>query len=59
VRLAVYDVLGREVARLVDGEEEAGAHRVRFEGGALPVGVYVVRLAVGEVVAVRRVVVLR
>jgi hypothetical protein len=47
VRLAVYDGLGREVARLVDGAMEAGEHAVAFKAGALPAGVYLVRLATG------------
>src|SRR5690606_38635003 len=47
VRLAVYDVLGREVAVLVDAESEAGRHRVAFDGGALAAGVYVVRMTAG------------
>src|SRR5690606_31773219 len=47
VRLAVYDVLGREVAVLVDAEVEAGRHRVAFDGGALAAGVYVVRMTAG------------
>jgi hypothetical protein len=46
VRLAVYDVLGREVAVLVDRAVEAGLHVAVFEAGALPAGVYVVRMAV-------------
>jgi hypothetical protein len=48
VRLAVYDVLGREVAVLVDGPVGAGAHVFTFDGHGLPAGVYVVRLAAGE-----------
>src|SRR5690606_39241789 len=59
VRLAVYDVLGREVARLVDGEREAGTHRVAFEASALPAGVYVVRLVAGTTTAAPRVTGLR
>ena len=42
--LKVYDVLGREVATLVNGEREAGTHRVRWEATGLPSGVYVYRL---------------
>ena len=45
VRLAVYDLLGREVARLANGPHEAGRHTARFDGSRLPSGVYVVRLA--------------
>ncbi len=44
VRLAVYDVLGREVVRLVDGEVEAGRHEALLDGASLPAGVYLVRL---------------
>lgn len=44
VRLAVYDVLGREVAVLVDGPRGAGAHEVAFETANLPSGVYLYRL---------------
>ena len=43
VRVAVYDVLGREVAVPHDGRLGAGAHRVRFDASTLPAGVYVVR----------------
>ncbi len=44
VRLAVYDVLGRQVALLVDGPMAAGQHRVRFEAHDLPSGMYLYRL---------------
>jgi hypothetical protein len=45
VRLAVYDVLGREVAVLVDQAQEAGIYAVGFEAGGLPPGVYLYRIA--------------
>ncbi|MEP0547886.1 MAG: PA domain-containing protein [Rhodothermales bacterium] len=47
VRLAVYDVLGREVAVLVDGPRPAGEQAVAFDAAALPSGVYLVRLEAG------------
>jgi hypothetical protein len=40
VTLAVYDVGGRQVARLADGEIAAGSHTVRFDATTLPAGVY-------------------
>jgi glycosidase len=56
VRLAVYDLLGREVARLTDGEVPAGRHLVPFDGRALASGVYVCRLDHGGGVLTRRMV---
>ncbi len=43
VRLAVVDLLGREVAVLENGLHEAGRYRVRFDGRGLASGVYVLR----------------
>ncbi len=46
-RLAVYDVLGREVAVLHDGPAETGNHSARFEADGLASGVYVWRFMAG------------
>ncbi|HLT48156.1 MAG TPA: T9SS type A sorting domain-containing protein [Rubricoccaceae bacterium] len=48
VRLAVYDLLGREVAVLVDEHQEAGAHAATFDARGLAAGTYVYRLTVGS-----------
>ena len=48
VRLTVYDLLGREVAVLAEGIQEAGDHRAAFDGTDLPNGVYAYRLQVGD-----------
>jgi hypothetical protein len=45
VTLVVYDLLGREVGRLFDGEQTAGQHQVSFEGDRLAGGIYMCRLA--------------
>lgn len=50
VRLTVYDILGREVARLVDEVQQQGTHEVRFDGGGLASGVYMYRLQTAEFV---------
>lgn len=44
VRLVVYDMLGREVARLVDGTQKAGTHRVQFDAQDLSSGIYIYRI---------------
>ncbi len=49
VRLEVYDVLGRRVAVLVDGEEQgAGRQTARFRGTGLASGLYLYRIRAGE-----------
>jgi uncharacterized protein DUF4397/type IX secretion system substrate protein len=48
VRLAVYDLLGREVRVLVDGLVNAGDHEVRFDAKDLPSGTYLYRLETGS-----------
>ena len=59
VRLSVVDVLGREVAVLVDGPLAAGPHSATWAAGRAPAGLYVVRLDALGVRAVRRVTVAR
>ena len=48
VNLTVYDIAGREVARLVDGMQNAGQHQVVFDAKDLTSGVYFARLTAGD-----------
>ena len=48
VRLAIYDMLGREIHRVVDGIREAGSHEVSFDATHLPSGTYLYRLETQE-----------
>jgi len=48
VNLKVYDVLGREVATLVDGARAAGVHTAHWDASSMPSGVYIYRLRVTE-----------
>ena len=59
VRLAVYDLLGREVALLVDGNMAAGEHAVVFEAAGLPSGTYLYRLEAGSFSQTRRFILLK
>lgn len=43
----IHDGLGREVARLVDGEQAAGRHSIVFDVTQLASGLYYYRLAAG------------
>ena len=44
VSLVVFDILGREVAMLVDSYMESGYHRVQWNGQGFPSGIYIARL---------------
>ena len=64
VRLAVYDVLGRQIAVLVDGKQSAGDRSVIWNGvdGAgnqVSSGVYFYELVAGDFVQTRKMVLLR
>lgn len=59
VTLKVYDVLGREVATLVDGIETVGYKSVQLDAPALASGVYLYQLRVGAVVTSKRCLLLR
>jgi hypothetical protein len=60
VTVVAYDLLGREVARLLDGEpREAGWHETIWTAEGLAAGVYVVRLTSGGFTGARRVLLAR
>jgi hypothetical protein len=59
VRLDVYDVLGREVARLKHEVLAPGSYRVTFNSAGLSSGTYLCRLAVGSFVETRKLMILR
>lgn len=44
-RVAVYDILGREVAVLADGVMPAGRHQALFNASTLSSGVYIIRMS--------------
>ncbi len=48
VSLKVYDVLGREVATLVNARQSAGVYVANFDATALPSGMYFYRLQAGS-----------
>jgi hypothetical protein len=48
VRLAIYDVAGRLVTRLVNDERERGEHTIGWQADDLSSGVYFCRLVVGD-----------
>ena len=59
VTLAVYDVLGEEVATLVSGRRPAGTYTIPWDGRGLPSGVYYCRLVAGMSVRTHPMVLIR
>ena len=59
VSLTVFNTLGQQVAVLVQGEEDAGHHDVRFEASGLSSGVYFCRMSAGGYSSSRRILLLR
>jgi hypothetical protein len=59
VTLQVFDLLGRNVATLVDGQKAPGEYTVRFDAGRLSSGTYVVRLQAGGQTRTRVIVLIR
>jgi len=48
VRLSVYNLIGQEVAALVDGEQEAGYHQTTWNASSFSSGPYISRLVARE-----------
>jgi hypothetical protein len=59
VDLRVFDLLGREVAVLLNERRAPGKHAVRFDAGALASGVYVCRMTAGSFSSARAMLLLR
>lgn len=59
VSLKVYDILGREVATLVNEDLVAGRYERTFDAAGLASGIYLYRLTVGEFQQTRRLVVIK
>jgi hypothetical protein len=59
VELRVFDVLGREVAALVDERKEAGEYTSEWKAEGMPSGVYYYRLVTGNRIETRKAVLIR
>ncbi len=59
VQLTIFNTLGQQVATIVQGEQEAGNHEVRFDASGLSSGVYFYRLSAGQFVQTRKLLLLR
>lgn len=59
VRMKIFNLLGQEVATLVNEEKQAGRFSVNFDASALPSGVYIYSLRVNDFVQNRKMTLLK
>jgi len=59
VTLKVYDVLGKEVATLVNSEQQAGSYTTNFNALNLTSGIYLYTIKVNDYVAVKKMMLLK
>ncbi len=59
VQIAVFDLLGKEIAMLVNGQESAGEHVVRFNAGHHASGMYFYRLTAGTYSEMKKMVLIK
>ena len=59
VQLKVYDVLGREVATLVNKEQSAGNYEVQFDASGLTSGIYLYQLQSGNFIESRKMILIK
>lgn len=59
VTLKVYDVLGKEVATLVNETKNAGSHKVNFDASNLSSGLYIYTIQSGEFVSSKKMMLLK
>ena len=55
----MFNILGQSVALLLDEEQGAGYHEVRFNATGFASGLYLYRLHAGEFVQTRKLVLIR
>lgn len=59
VSITIYDILGREVNRLVNGFKKAGNYSITWSAGKVPSGVYLCRMSSGNFLETRKIILLK
>jgi hypothetical protein len=57
--IKVYDILGNEVATLMDEEKLAGTYEITWYAENLPSGVYFYQMKAGEYTAVKKMILIK
>ena len=59
ITLKVYNLLGKEIATLVNEEKSAGEYKVEFNGNNLPSGIYFYELKAGNITQTKKMMLLK
>jgi len=59
IRLIIYDVLGKEIATLVNERQKSGTYQVTFDASNISSGVYYYQLKVGSFIETKKMILLR
>jgi len=59
VRLVVYDILGREIAALVNERQAPGNYSVKFDASNLSAGIYLYKLSANGFVRIRKMILMK
>lgn len=59
VKLSVYNILGSEIARLVNETKNAGAYEIQFDASKFPAGVYLYTIEAGNYKAMKKLVLIK
>jgi hypothetical protein len=59
VTVKVFDILGNEVATLVNETKEPGAYEVEFDGSQFPSGVYFYKLTAGSFTSSKKLILMK
>jgi hypothetical protein len=59
VTLKIYDILGKEVKTLVNGNHDVGTYTIEFDGNELASGMYIYKLQSGDLVETRKMILMK
>lgn len=59
ITLKVYDIIGKEIATLVNEEKSAGNYEMKFNGSNLSAGIYLYRIQAGNFVSSKKMVLIK
>nr|MBP9121179.1 T9SS type A sorting domain-containing protein [Ignavibacterium sp.] len=59
VSLRIYDVLGKEIATLVNEQKEAGTYNIQFDASKLSSGVYIYSIQAGDFLESRKMILMK